>query len=378
MKKAGEKVKSAAAHIVFVALLIVGLYFAVSTVPSLTGHAVLDATTAKAKLESALQSTSMFSQVAQGSICIAINDPEQPLSLQAKKTAEGWTVSEMVGYCSGLNNEDLVVQFPDYDSFSQIVDNPSPRNIAGGAIRQDYHVLPSKYVERGGNVLCDATFKVKFCGALKNMASAEQLIDADLTCCLDTLTRDQKKLLQQHLEDGNYKDEIGLVEESPGGMNTIIMAGIGGLVLVLLIGAVAVMMKGKGKSSKDTGKAKQSTAGAGLPKPITDFSGAAGAASSAGSAAGTTGAMPGVFAAGVETSAQAAQQAAQTAIQAARGAVQAGAPDTQVTELRNYVMDAMRRGYSADEIRAHLLEIGWDAGTSDKVLQDAWNRLSSG
>jgi hypothetical protein len=346
MKKAGEKAKSFVLHALFIMVVLGGLYFIVTTSVSITGHAVLDAATAKTKLESALSSSALFNQVMQGSVCVVINDPEQPLSLQAVKSSTGWTVSEMVGLCSGESNEDIIVQFADYDSFSAVVDNPSPRNIANAVINRDFEVVPSKYVELGGNVICDATFRVKYCNAISTMAEPDQLIDGDLTCCLDELTRAQKKLLEEHLEQGNFEDEIGVLEKA-GGVAGMSMATsiIILVVIVLVIGGAAAgvfMMKGKGKPKAG---AKPSIPGA---KPETP-----GAPGMPGAPA-----TPGVAAAGALAGAAAASPT----------------EDPQITELRDYVTGVIVEGYTTDEIRTHLLEIGWDSDTSDKILQEAYEK----
>jgi hypothetical protein len=329
MKKAGEKEKSIVVHVVFIALVILGVSFILQTAVNLTGYAVLDATTAKAKLETALSSSALFSQLQQASICVVINDPTQPLSLEAIKSSTGWAVTETTGYCAGLTSEDIVVQFSTYDSFSKIVDNPSPMNIANGAISQDYQILQSRYVELGGNVICDAAFKVKYCGALKTMSTPDQLIDGDLTCCIDKLTSSQKKLLEQHLQEGNFRDEIGILEQ-PGasavfmGMSLTMLLSIGGAVFVLIIIIVAVLAKGK-KAPSGMGAAPAMPT---MP---------------------TTPTMP------------------------AMRAAQPQREDPQITDLRNYVAGALGQGYAPDEVRTHLLEIGWDSNTADKVIMEASN-----
>ncbi|MBI5880773.1 hypothetical protein HZB90_01440 [archaeon] len=327
MKKAGEKEKSIVVHVVFIALVILGVSFILQTAVNLTGYAVLDATTAKAKLETALSSSALFSQLQQASICVVINDPAQPLSLEAIKSGTGWTVTETTGYCAGLTSEDVVVQFSTYDSFSRIVDDPSPMNIANGAISQDYQILQSRYVELGGNVICDAAFKVKYCGALKTMSTPDQLIDGDLTCCIDKLTSSQKKLLEQHLQEGNFRDEIGILEQ-PGasavfmGMSLTMLLSIGGAAFILIIIIVAVLAKGKKAPSG---------MGAAPAMPTTP----------------TTSTMP------------------------AMRAAQPQREDPQITDLRNYVAGALGQGYAPDEVRTHLLEIGWDSNTADRIIGEA-------
>ena len=336
MGKKGEKIKSFAAHGFFVLIVILGLYFVATSSVSLTGHAVLDAATAKEKLESALAESALFNQVSDASICVIINDPEQPMSLQAMKSGAGWTVSQMVDYCAGLTVEDIIVQFPDYDSFSQIVENPSPRNLARGAIERDFEILESRYVELGGNVICDASFQRKYCTALKVMAPADQLIEGDLSCCLTDLSRSERKLLEEHLEGGRYKDETDVLEQPGGGFlglsMTTMMLGAGIVVALILI-VVVVLVRGKGKPAAGPEE------------------GAGGAPAEAGTGTG----LPG----------------------AAFAAVAGPQPTVskELSDLQNYVNQAMMQGYAVDDIRTHLLEIGWDQTTADSVVEKAQENM---
>jgi len=335
MKKTGEKAKAAMAHALFIAIIALGLYFIIGSGVSLTGHAVLDAETSKTKLESALSSSAILSTLSASNLCVVINDPEQPLSLKATKSSTGWIVTETTGMCSGAMAEDIVVQFANYDSFSKIVDNPSPRNIAQGAIARDYEILKSKYVELGGNVICDATFKVKYCGVLSTMATPEQLIDGDMACCIDKLTRSQKKLLAEHLQDGAFEDEIGILEEPSGvaGMNMTTSIIILAVFIVVVLGIVVgvVMMKGHKPAKPKASVAKPGAASPSVGTPI----------------------MP------------------------ARPVVSQPAAPDPVVELQQYVTGVMSNGYTPDEIRAHLLEIGWDEATADKVVTEAYAVVES-
>jgi hypothetical protein len=329
MKKEGDKAKSYSIHAVFIIIVVMSVYFILTSSPTLTGHAVLDAATAKAKLESALASSAMFSQLQQASVCVVINDPEQPLSLEAVKGSTGWKVSEMKGFCAGEQSEDIIIQFSDYDKFSRIMDDPSPRNVANAALNREFEILPSRYVELGGNVVCDATFKVKYCGALTNVATPDQLIDGDMVCCIDKLTSSQKKLLEQHLEEGSFKDEIGILQQPSGGIMALAtmtnLIALGGALFVIILIAVLVS-RGKGKSS---------------------------------SAPSSTPSVPSV------PQTPSVQQSYYTP------QAQQPAESQDVTELRDYVRQALGEGYGQDEIRAHLLEIGWDETTADKVLTEA-------
>jgi hypothetical protein len=344
MKKAGEKAKHFSTHVVFVIVIVLSLYYLVTTEPSITGHQVLDPSNAKAKLSTALESSAVFGVVQAGSICVVINDPSQPLSLQAVKDSTGWTVSEMPSMCSGSSYEDVIVQFPDYDSFSSIVDSPSPRNIAEGAETGVFQIIPSRHVELGGNVVCDETFRQKYCTALKTMTTAEKLIEGDLSCCIEEMTRAQKKLLEEHLQQGQYSDEQKVLEQptTVAGLSVMTLIAIIGAI-ILLGGIGAVILLKEGKPSKPAAAKPEG-------KPETALPGKAGAP------AQTVMAPP---MAGTEAFSQAAPAAERP----------------EVTELRNYVRQAFIRGYQWQEIRTHLLQIGWDDKTADKVIREAYSNL---
>ncbi|MFC1742318.1 hypothetical protein ACFL3V_07320 [Nanoarchaeota archaeon] len=333
MKKAGERVKSFSIHALFIILVAVGLYFIVSHSVSLTGHVVLDADTARTKLETAFASSSVFGAFSTASFCIIINDAEDPATFNAVSSGGSWTVVQTTGFCNGLDSDDLVVQFADYDSFSKVVDNPTPRALASAAKNRDFEILPSRYVEAGGNVLCDSIFRMQYCSALKTMGSSEELIDGDLSCCVDDLTRSQKKLLEQHLAAGSYEDEIKALEQ-PGiaglPFNTSIIVLVVVVIIVLFVIIAAFAIHGK------------------KPAPA--------AKTAAGKLAAAPGAVPSVPGA---------------------PPAQAGV-DPGVVELGNYVKGVIASGYPHDEVRAHLLQIGWDAVTADKVIAEAQQANAQG
>jgi hypothetical protein len=334
MKKAGEKTRSFAVHIAFILFIVLSIYFIARDVPTLTGNAVIDTSTAKSKLENALSSSATLSQISSASICVIINDAEQPLTLQAVMSDTGWTVTETTGDCTGETGEDLIVQFADYDSFSKIMDSPSPRNIANGVKNQDFEILPSKNIELGGNVVCDASFASNFCGALKQMAGEEDLIEADLSCCIGELSGSQRKLLEQHIQDTGLTDETGVLEQPTGimGMSTTMIFSLGGGALILLIAIVIVVAGSKGKGIKSPKAAAAIPSQSPIPQ------------------------MP--------------------AMAPTVSSYQPPAESPQVTELRSYVTQVMSQGYAPDEIRMHLLQIGWDEKTADNVIGEAYNTLS--
>ncbi|NQU79849.1 hypothetical protein HQ545_08845 [Candidatus Woesearchaeota archaeon] len=341
IKKEGDKLKQYLLHAVFVVVIAIAILFIIDSTSNITGHAVINPEGAQKQLETAFSSSSLFGRVSSASICVVINDAADPATFKAVKSAAGWTVNNDRGLCSGARSEDLIVQFSDYASFSKIVENPSPRNLANGAINRDFEILPSKNVEMGGNVVCDASFKSRFCSVLKLMASSEQLIDGDLSCCLEDITKAQRKQLEEHVAQGSYKDESGILQQPSGvasimtGMSTIIIISIVGV--IVLIGAIVGVMLKKTKKS---------------PKPLTDKSLSGITSPSIGPTMGTT---PG-FSSGVGIAPRPAAPPAE---------------DPGITELRNYVRQALSQGYAQDQVRAHLLEIGWAPATADKILNEA-------
>jgi hypothetical protein len=319
MKKEGEQIKLFATHSLFLLLVAGGLYFLISGELSYIGYAVITPEEAVTSLQFVLSSSAIFTELQQSSICVVINDREQPLSLSAVKSSRGWQVTKASGFCSGLSSQDLVVQFSSYDSFSKTIKNPSPRSLATAAINGDFQILESRYVERGGNIICDAAFKVKYCGALNLMATPEQLIEGDLVCCLDKLTRSQKKLIEEHLQEGAFEDEIGILQTPGGGgaggmMNSVIIL----VIIILLVGggAAVFVMKGKAKKVRQQNQSKTKQDEGGYNNNI--------------------------------NSSQEDNQ--------------------EIMELKEYVSQVFQQGYDEAEIRAHLSEIGWDEQTVDRVF----------
>jgi hypothetical protein len=282
------------------------------------GFAVADSASAKEMLQEALTTSSTLSGVIQSKLCVIINDRIRAVTLAAQKTSAGWDVRETTGYCSGVMGEDIIVQFSDYDSFSKLVNDPTPRAIALAAKTRGFEVLPSKYIENGGNVLCDAGFKTKYCGALKSMAGNSDLIEGDMVCCLDTLSKADKQLLETHLEDQRYKDELGLVEKPTGGID-ITMIGIGAIISVIVIIIFIVLVFRKKTPAPE------------IPSVSHNY-------------------MP-----------------MQPIVQAP---VNRGNP-----ELENYAGQALSMGYSAEELRNYLISIGWDAQTVDESMRSAMQKM---
>lgn len=202
-------------HFVFLLLILLAISYVIkhTTLDGLTGSAVYDPTTAQAQLETALASASFLSPIAEISFCIAITTPDSIESFFIEKTGSAYQVTKSAQeFCAG-SLSDAVIKYNSYDDFTAFTENPSLANALAGIDGSAYQILPSRYVQAGGNVLCNQEFKSKFCSTLTTMGTPEQLIEADLSCCLDTLTKEQRMLVQKHLAEGQFQEEHPLLEK---------------------------------------------------------------------------------------------------------------------------------------------------------------------
>ena len=207
-RRASEKARFVLAHGLFLLLITLSLIFVMKTHgPSITGFAVYDSSEAQQLLETAIESSSFFEQVPQTNFCVMIKGGEEVHSLDITKSGSSAIVRETRDMCDGVEREDLIVKFNSYDDFKEIMENPSTNAIMSGRAGEKYYILESKFVEKGGNVLCDEIFKERFCGAALQFGTSEQLIEGDLSCCLGKLTAAQQKLLDEHLGLGEFADE---------------------------------------------------------------------------------------------------------------------------------------------------------------------------
>ena len=219
------------------------LYLSLKTGTSFTGNAVYAADEATATLESALNGALFLNGVNTVSACFIISGDEEHV-LKAQKDGGDFTVSESSTSCTG--REDIILKFNNYDDFVATISDFSVNNLKAGMGGNRFYILPSSHVESGGNVICDATFKANYCDTLTFFGSAEELISGDLSCCMDTLTKDQQKLLAEHLASGLYQNEQPQVESpSSTGLSTYLFSAIIGMLALLGIAAVVLHMTKK-------------------------------------------------------------------------------------------------------------------------------------
>ncbi len=342
---------------IFIMVVITSLILIMNSTPKITGMQVMDATTAKMKLETALQSSAFAGMITQGSICVSINDPAAPLNFQAVKSGTSWTVTEEDQlFCQGEQAHDLIILFKNHGDFSRMMDDPSPRNLINGAMLQTFEILPSRYVQSGGNVVCDASFRIKFCDALNQAVTPEQLIDGDLVCCLDDLSRSQRKQLEEHLQSGSYSDEIGILQQPASGFSMTSLFIL--IVILVVVGGGAAGFFLFGKKSSGAGEVTSGTvAGPASTSP-------AGAAAS-----GSIGMMPEA----PPTSSDGVP--VEPVGQAIKQAVQQNWDPAQVAQLKAYALETLQQGYTPEQLYEHFVEQGWDQVTAREAINEAIQQL---
>ncbi|MFQ5474763.1 MAG: hypothetical protein ACE5DM_02905, partial [Candidatus Nanoarchaeia archaeon] len=268
MAKSGESsLYRGAVHLVFI-LFVVYVIAAFFVYPgyfeaSVTGYAVYEEGEAQQKIEAAFSTASFLNSVPNANFCIQIKDEGAEHVFKVDKTPMGVNVVPSSDYCDGVSGEDLIVKFNDYDAFSAIMDDFTIQNIMSGKAGDKYYILESRAVQRGGDVNCDAAFKAKFCNAVSQFGSAEELITGDVYCCLDTMTRNQQRLLSDHLASSGFQNEMATIEKPssvPGSLNMIIFAAVLGTLLLLGVGVMVVRKKPKMKPAKPAVKSVEKPA----------------------------------------------------------------------------------------------------------------------
>lgn len=173
-----------------------------------------------------------------------------------KYITEKISYDETTLYCGGLKTNDLTLSFGSYNSFIKQLDANSYTPMKAGIGGNDFYILPSSQIEFGGNVICTQTFINNFCDSF-NFLSEEELIEADMSCCiLHPLTNTQIALLKQHLaSNSNYIDETGVAENSSRLPFTddsywLISLVVIIIVILLAIGVIVFILRHKEISKK--------------------------------------------------------------------------------------------------------------------------------
>ncbi|MBT5022638.1 hypothetical protein HOK51_06355 [Candidatus Woesearchaeota archaeon] len=238
--KEGTTSKNFFIHLAFIVFLVAGLYFILQSDHTITGKAVSNLADARVKLGGALSASPFMKNVDSMNLCVGIGG-EQENWFSAVKGTTGWSVNEAPVFCSGISNEDFIIKFNNFDAFSEIISKFTPGVLLSGRAGNKYYILESRFVQSGGDITCNYDFKQKFCGAVEMMGSAAELIDADLSCCLEDLSNSEKKLLQSHLEQTGFQDETHSLS-SPGVVQTLSSLAIYLFLVIFVMVGVTILV----------------------------------------------------------------------------------------------------------------------------------------
>jgi len=196
----------------FLVLVALGIALLInSTNPTITGYQTASSTNPTSStdtatlIEQALNSNTMFTRATQGSLCIIIQGGD---SFKAIKTGTTFSVAQSKQYyCDGIASEDFILKFNSYDDLLEVIKDPTPQKLISTSSGEKFQILPSRLVQEGGNVICDEEFKKTYCDSALSIGTRSELIQGDLSCCLDTLTSSEKDMLQQHYEGTTFVNE---------------------------------------------------------------------------------------------------------------------------------------------------------------------------
>ena len=180
----------------------------------ITGYAVNEGVSSEFLGDSVMylaRNSAMYNFLADGaSMCVIVKvDEEISYSYGISKSGSDISMTTYDAYfCTGQDEEDFIVSFVSSDALGDFVEDYSFENLMSGRAGDKYYILPSKYLEFGGNVLCVDEFKDKYCGKFMGQIDTSDAILGDLTCCVEgALEEDEKVLLAQHYSNDNYKSD---------------------------------------------------------------------------------------------------------------------------------------------------------------------------
>ncbi|MBU0461093.1 MAG: hypothetical protein KJ574_00760 [Nanoarchaeota archaeon] len=327
MKKDGEPsaIYKGLAHLIFILFIIyiITIFFLHPEFfgsGKITGYAVYDSTEAKQKIETAFSGASFMNAISNANFCIQIKDNDTEHVFKVRKTPTGISIANSYDYCDGQLQEDVIVKFASYDAFAELMDDFTIFNIVVGMNSFKYQILDSRIIKPGGDVVCDDAFKAKFCNAVSQFGTPEELIEGDLYCCLDAMTNAQRNLLEQHLRDTGFQNEIQPVSETPsaGFLSSYYFYAILGVLVLLGVSVFIFRRRPGAKISAPAGAAPSIPPSAAAP-PI------------------------------------------------------APPEDPRITALREYVAGTLNAGYSPEQVYQALLQQGW----GQDVLNDIFTKTSS-
>ncbi len=258
-------------------------------------------------------------------MCVIIDDAADHVSFNIDKNGvDDFNITEAsYQYCDTAENEDFILEFLDINSFRNQVNDNSCNAFKKGWGGSDYYFLISRFVEKGGAIICNEEFEEMYCGAVNYCYTDDEVEAYGLGCCSDHFITDEEadiydSLLSEGISQGTTVDrpEIRKQEEtvqpqtpatSPYQAEPSMIASGSLMIWVILPVIIIVLAGGIFAALK-------------LHKPKTP------------------------------------------------------AVNPQIQQLQNYIMATLQTGYPSDQLYYYLLQQGWSKSILDHVFQNIYKR----
>lgn len=325
MNKEGESfLRRSAPHVAFIVFMVyvLGAFLMYPDYFSITGNAVLEDQDSVDSLAAIIETSHLFQSTNSISMCITINGEN---TSYIKINKQGSTVNvEPSEYLCGRNEiYDYNIAFINKNAFDDVMADFNVATLMSGKGGNKFYILPSRYVKAGGDIVCDADFKERFCDSASNLGTIEELIAGDLYCCVNDLTRTQQRLLSDHLETSGFSNEAPILElpAETSSLGTYAFMAIIGILFILGAGVVLVRNKvtGSNHASFDENNSN---------------------------------------AFDEETNVQDNGLSAQSQ------------EDPRVTQLREYIRTVLVQGYTKEQVLEYLMSLGWGREILEPILNE--------
>lgn len=146
---------------------------------SITGYAVattsVDAQTA---VQQMLRNIDL--QTKDARMCINVrNDAGDLFAFKLRQRGNLMDITQSTPHCEGPNNEDLVITFEDFNALKSFNTNRMIQAAKQGRIL----LWESRYVRKGGDLICDASFEEKYCQFIQENIPKNKREELGITCC---------------------------------------------------------------------------------------------------------------------------------------------------------------------------------------------------
>ncbi len=164
---------------VFIALIILNLYNPNS---SITGNVVRPSSDVQVDLQ-VIASGDAFKVLGSGAKICTVIEMDANTTYYYELVKNNGAFTPEFKYCADPSNNAIIIKFNSYENFESFKSDPA--SFLANQRNTGYYLFPSKYVQSGGTISCDAEFQQMYCGAAYFEWSKEQMRSVQLGCCAD-------------------------------------------------------------------------------------------------------------------------------------------------------------------------------------------------